>query len=367
MMKFDLQRFAVEESLDKGKWITLEGGGFEYTGTAINDSSKTVSFVLKGELIKSTENLSIVNNLYVEAQGGNRIAINGLNGNAFVDDTELGISGDSNYAAHFTKSAAGIGKNVVLMNVSDGSKVSSNYSTCVDKDAQITFGDGLHTIFTSNYMSTQNFTIIDAENGGEGFSLNVSDGNFTEIGGLNDGYSISIKTGGNVSDELAFKTDGKQGTIAIANTTLKVEGDEEFSVKLDENGFVELKNFEGTVSQINEDTDDAGSVLGFIGKLIGKVFGSIVETLADIFDNHEGDNKNIRLAAKEELFDDKNFIDCGDFLNFVTLSEFVAFNREATSPVETSPFQINSEIITAEIITAEKNNSKVVAYDEIQV
>jgi hypothetical protein len=364
-MKFDLQRFALEKSSDKGRWITLEGGGFEYTGTATNDSSKTVSFVLKGESIKSTDNLSIVNNLYVEAQGGNRIAINGLNGNAFVDDTELGISGDSNYAAHFTKSAAGIGKNIVLLNVSDGAKVSSNYSACVDMDAQITFGDGLHTIFTSNYMPTQNFTIIDAKNGGEGFSLNVSDGNFTEIGGLNDGYSISIKTGGNVSDELTFKTDGKQGTIAIANTTLKVEGDEEFSVKLGENGFVELKNFEGTVSQINGDAGDADGVMGFIGKLVGKVFSSIIETLADIFDTREGDNKEIRLVDKKELFDDENFIAFGDFLNFDKLSELVTINREAASPVETSPFQINSEMITAEIITAEKNNSEVIAYDEV--
>lgn len=351
--------------MNNGEWVTLEGGGFEYTGAATNDSSKIISFKLKGESIKSTENLSIANNLYVAAQSGNRIALNGLSGNAHVDNVELGISDDSDYSVHFTKSAAGIEKNIVLLNVSDGAKISSNYSACVDKSAQITFGDGLHTIFTSEYMPTQNFTIIDAKNGGDGFRLNVSGGNFTEITGLNEGYSISIKTGGNVGDELAFTTDGGQGTIAIADTTLKVEGDEEFSVKLGEKGIVELKNFEGAATFLGE--DDGEGIIGFVGKLIGKVLGSIVEMLADIFDNHEGYNKNIRLAAKEELFDDKNFIDCGDFLNFVTLSEFVAFNREATSPIESSPFQINSEIITAEIITAEKNNSKVVAYDEIQV
>ena len=229
-------------TMNNGEWVTLEGGGFEYTGAATNDSSKTVSFILKGESIKSTDNLSIMNNLYVAAQSGNRIALNGLNGNAFVDNVELGISNDSDYAAHFTKSADGIRKNIVLLNVSDGAKISSNYSTCVDKDAQITFGDGLHTIFTSEYMPTQNFTIIDAENGGDGFS------HFTEINGLNNGYSISIKTGGNVGDELAFTTDGGQGTIAIADTTLKVAGDEEFSVKLGEKGIVELKNFEGSAN-----------------------------------------------------------------------------------------------------------------------
>ncbi|MBR4152393.1 MAG: hypothetical protein IKT98_05485 [Selenomonadaceae bacterium] len=241
---FDSTLQTDDNSLFKGEWATLDGGGFEYTGNATNNPSKSATFTVSGDSITSTDNLTIANNIYVEAQGGNRIAINGLNGNAFVDDTELGISGDSNYAAHFTKSAAGIGKNIVLMNVSDGATVRNNYSASVDKDAQITFGDGLHTIFTNKYMSTQNYTTIAAENGGNGFTLNIVDDKFETISGLSSGYELNITAGGNIGDSLAIQTDGKTGTITVGDETFTVNGDEEFGLKFNEDS-VELVDYEG--------------------------------------------------------------------------------------------------------------------------
>ncbi|MBR4903279.1 MAG: calcium-binding protein, partial [Selenomonadaceae bacterium] len=121
---FDANLQTDDNSLFKAEWVTLSGGGFEYTGNAKNNPSKWVTFTVSGASITSTDNLTVTNNMYIPSMGGNRIAINGLNGNAFIDDNELGIGGDSNYAAHFTKSADDINNsNIVVLNISDGATV----------------------------------------------------------------------------------------------------------------------------------------------------------------------------------------------------------------------------------------------------
>ena len=84
------------------------------------------------DTIKSTDNLSVEHNLYVAAQDDNRLEVAGMNGNAFIDNIELGIGNDTNYSAHFTKTANSIRNNITLMKVSDGASVNNNYSIGID-------------------------------------------------------------------------------------------------------------------------------------------------------------------------------------------------------------------------------------------
>ena len=91
-----------------GKWTTLESGDFEYTGVATNDPSKSATFTVSGDSITSTDNLSVTHNVYFETEGGNRIAVAGLSGDASVDGIELGLGGDSSYSAHFSEIQDGV-------------------------------------------------------------------------------------------------------------------------------------------------------------------------------------------------------------------------------------------------------------------
>ena len=251
MEGFDATLQTDATSLFKGEWVTLDGGGFEYTGNATNNPSKWATFTVSGASITSTDNLTVTNNVYMEALGGNRVGLLGLNGNASIDGVEMKVNGDTLYAGHFTKSENGIDANsVAVLNISDGATVDNNYSAGTDKDGRIDFADGLHTVFTNEYLPTRDFTSINADNNEDGFSLNVNDGTFDEISGLNSGFAVSVTTGGNIGDELDFKTDGGQGTVAIqygdTSAEFNVSGDSEFGVKFNsEDNSVELVDYEG--------------------------------------------------------------------------------------------------------------------------
>lgn len=232
-------------------WVTLESGGFEYTGVATNDSSKSATFTVSGDSITSTDNLTVTHNVYFETEGGNRIAVAGLSGDASVDGIELGLGDDTGYSAHFMETANGIQSNIALMEVSDGASVGNNYSIGVDDStAQIQFSDGEHVIFTNSYFSPtgSDFTTINADNSGNGFTLDIEEEQFSTISGLSSGYSIGINAGGNIGDSLAIHSDGKQGTISVqsgeVSKTFKVNGDKEFGLKFNEDS-VELVNYEG--------------------------------------------------------------------------------------------------------------------------
>ena len=56
-----------DTTLFKGEWATLESGGFEYTGNATNNPSKSANFAVSGDSITSTDNLSVAHNLYMAA------------------------------------------------------------------------------------------------------------------------------------------------------------------------------------------------------------------------------------------------------------------------------------------------------------
>ena len=90
--------------------------------------------------------------------------------------------------------------------------------------------------------------------------------------------------------------------------------------------------------------DDGEGIIGFVGKLIGKVLVTIVETIADIFDSREDSSEEIRLAASE-LFDDNNVIGLANIFNFNELGELAALNQKESVPVEASPFKISGKAI----------------------
>ena len=173
--------------------------------------------------------------MYVPAQDAFRFELNGINGNATIDDVELGISGDSDYSAHFSKINDQSPINIVLMDVSDGATVESNYTAGVDNNGLIKFSVGKHSVLTSSNPQGK-VTSIEASNGGDGFELNVSDGIFGTIGGLNDGYAFTINAGDNIGDELTFQTDGGNGSIAIADETITTGGENDFTVEFDDDG-----------------------------------------------------------------------------------------------------------------------------------
>ncbi len=240
MENFDGMLQSNDTSLINGEWVTLSSGGkFQYTGNALNNPSKYVSFVISGDKITSTDNLSVERIVYMPAQDACRVELNGINGNATIDDVELGVSGDSLYTAYFTETANGIQNNIALMQVSDGASINNDYSVGIDDNtAQIQFSDGNHVIFTNSYFSTQDFTTINADNAENGFTLNINDEKFSTISGLSNGYAISINAGGNIGDELTFQTDGGNGSIAIADETLSAGGENDFTVEFDDDGKV---------------------------------------------------------------------------------------------------------------------------------
>ena len=117
------------------------------------------------------------------------------------------------------------------------------------------------------------------------------------------------------------------------------------------------------LKEVNVDEGGADiSVIDGVISFISKVLGTIVETVAEVFDFdiETDDNEKIQLATNE-FFDDKNFI--GDFFNVDTLNEIVAVKDAADVFIDTSPFKVSSESITAEIISAEKNNYEVIKYE----
>ena len=211
----------------KAQWVKLGCGEYEYTGAATNNPEKITSFVVKGNSI--TDSLSVVMNVFFPQMNGQRIALEGLSGEVTIDDVALGVSGDKNYAVHFTKDNIGIQEKIAVLNISDGAKIANHYSVGVDNDAQIKFSDGSHTIFTTEKLNERKYTEIEAENNGKGFKLTVSDGVFTEISGLTDNFKIKIKPGSNIAEKLNFKTDGGSGTITIADKTFTISGDKEFT------------------------------------------------------------------------------------------------------------------------------------------
>lgn len=117
---------------------------------------------------------------------------------------------------------------------------------------------------------------------------------------------------------------------------------------------------EVNVDEGGADISVSDGVISFVQKVLGAVFGSVVDVIADIFQSFKSGSEEIQLAANE-LFEDKNFI--GDFFNVDELGELVAVKDAAQAPVETSPFKISSELIAAEIVSAEKNNSEVNHYE----
>ena len=243
MENFDGMLQSNDTSLIRGEWVTLDGGKFQYTGNASNDSSKSATFTVSGDSITSTDDLIVTHNVYFETEGGNRITVAGLSGNVSVDDIELGLGDDTSYSAHFMETANGIQNNIALMEVSDGASVGNNYSIGVDDStALIQFSDGEHVISTGS-----DFTTINADNSGNGFTLNIDDEQFSTISGLSSGYGISINAGGNIGDSLAIHSDGGQGTISVqsgeVSETFEVSGDSEFGLKFNDDS-VELINYE---------------------------------------------------------------------------------------------------------------------------
>lgn len=130
MEDFDGMLQASDHSFIKGEWVTLDGGKFQYTGNALNNPSKYTTFTINGESITSTDNLSVSRIIYMPAQDASRVELHGINGNATIDNVELGVSGDSLYTAHFTKKDDQVlESNIVLMDISDGATVDSHYTS----------------------------------------------------------------------------------------------------------------------------------------------------------------------------------------------------------------------------------------------
>ena len=189
----------------KAQWVKLGCGEYEYTGAATNNPEKITSFVVKGNSI--TDSLSVVMNVFFPQMNGQRIALEGLSGEVSIDNVELGVSSDKNYAVHFTKDNIGIQEKIAVLNISDG----------------------LHTIFTTEKLNERKYTTVEAENSGKGFYLTANGGVFTEISCLTNNFKIKIKPGNNIGDELIFKTDGGTSTIIIADKTFTISGDKEFT------------------------------------------------------------------------------------------------------------------------------------------
>lgn len=260
-------------------WTKIDGG-FVYSGHATNNYAKTADVSLIGADLKDEDGDGTPDNVKVEAFSftsavGVMSFMKGLSGEVTVNNKDVGVSGDDDYEIHFTakvpdnasEAAKRYAESKEVRGISTGATVKPNENDIIglDENAKVHVSDAeKFFLYNQNHKATGNpHAQIGIANNGAGADLTVEENILTEIGGLKGGYSVSLVAGDNVSDEVTFSTDGGQGTISAGKTTLIVDGDEDFAIRLadTEKNISGLKNFSGSATLIGNETFDSDIAL----------------------------------------------------------------------------------------------------------
>lgn len=101
-------KYSLKANSDEWQYqrYTINGGN-DFTLVFGENGSVTGMENFNGTLT-TDDSIKSTDNLYVAAQDGNKLEVASMNGNAFIDNIELGIGNDTNYSAHFTNYSIGI-------------------------------------------------------------------------------------------------------------------------------------------------------------------------------------------------------------------------------------------------------------------
>ncbi|MBR1730161.1 MAG: hypothetical protein IJ728_11640 [Selenomonadaceae bacterium] len=219
-----------------GRFVKISEHKYKYISDGAN-------FTIEGEnfdpnVVKVTNNVPI--------DGGFKIGMSGLNGNVIINGVATGVFGDDDYVMHgniYPDSALVM----AVIKIGDGATVKGTDGVVVEnnKKSTIYIGKGSHRLGTLTQVQSMNFTVVNSK---DNFTLRTIDDKFNFT--LPENYAVTIKSGGNIGDQINFQTGGR-GTISVGDTSLIINGDNNFNLKMN-NGFIDrLENFSGACSIVS--------------------------------------------------------------------------------------------------------------------
>lgn len=270
----------------QAQWTTVEGGGYKFTSPAsfmvdTGSGPKFANFTLSGGNLTDEDNDGkpdsvVIGNVRYIQESGVHTNVNHLTGNVSYNDTLLGVENDDDYGIEAISpidlseewpyntyitdpnvtAIRGISTNATVSPRGGAGSVTAADWISVDDNSNVVFKDGVYCVYSESYFSSRNYTKLSIANGNKGVSVDTENSNISVIGGLQDGYEITIQSGKNVADEITFKTDGGKGVIVIQSTAnsgkysldadsdefinqrFTLSGDDEFKMLFGENGSV---------------------------------------------------------------------------------------------------------------------------------
>ncbi|MBR1730162.1 MAG: calcium-binding protein, partial [Selenomonadaceae bacterium] len=269
----------------QAQWVTVKGG-YKFTSPAsfmvdTGSGPKFANFTLSGGNLVDEDNDGkpdsvVIGNVRYIQESGVHTNVNHLTGNVSYNDTLLGVENDDDYGIEAISpidlseewpyntyitdpnvtAIRGISTNATVSPRGGAGSVTAADWISVDDTSNVVFKDGVYCVYSESYFSSRNYTKLSINNNNQGVNVDTENSNISVIGGLKDGYEITIQSGKNVADEITFKTDGGEGVIVIQSTAnsgkyslsadsdefinqrFTLSGDEEFKMTFGENGSV---------------------------------------------------------------------------------------------------------------------------------
>ncbi len=227
----------ADEDISDGYLITLASDGWRFIQTTVPAwtsieggfvySSNDVTFTLTGAALVDSDGDGEPDNIGVNVSSvddlGRILILTGLSGEVSINDTALGISGDSDYAAGFILDA-GDWRADAFTNISPGATVNTAGTIIyTDGDGDYTFADGTYTL---------NDAAITIDNNAVELVLSIGDGSITSIGNAQDNLVVNGVGDASVSmigtatiNGTVYRTDDANGVVVSGSTIDGLDAD----------------------------------------------------------------------------------------------------------------------------------------------
>ena len=129
---------------------------------------------------------------------------------------------------------------IAVIGIGSGSTVKGTDGVVVDDNSTVYIGKGSHCLSTFTQVKSMNFTAVNSKGD---FTLRTLNDKFN-FAGLPDNYAVTLSAGGNIGEQINFQTGGR-GTISVGDTSLIINGDTNFDLKLKDGIIASLENFVG--------------------------------------------------------------------------------------------------------------------------
>ena len=206
--------------------------------------SDGANFTIEGENFDPNV-VKITNNVPID--GGFKIGMSGLNGNVIINGVPTGVFGDNKYVIHGNvyPNSADV---MAVIGIGNGATVKGTDGVVVDDNSTVYIGKGSHRLSTITQVQSLNFTVVNFK---DDFTLRTINDKFN-FAGLPDNYAVTLSAGGNIGEQINFQTGGR-GTISVGDTSLIINGDTNFDLKLQNGSIASLENFDGACSIVGSD------------------------------------------------------------------------------------------------------------------